>query len=275
MRIPRATIKIILMTGGLAAATAWLAWTSQPGAPAGAQAEVRIAKARGTIWIDGNLDEPDWVRTPSVGPFLVYPTQDPEKGETTEAKMLWDDRCLYIAFKTLDRNILATRTARHADVFNDDCVEAFLSPFPDRPTVYTNIEINALATFLSEILLGKPDPALEKMPLVIPSHYTKKSGHYLWSPPGLQIGRHHQGTINDESDADGWWTIELSLPWETFAYLGQPSKPKAGNIWRFNLFRLGGKTEPERRNLFFVPSPLGNHSPDYYGRLVFADENGR
>ena len=154
MRIPRATMRLILLAGGLAAAAAWLAWSAPPEGPG----EVRVAKARGTIWIDGNLDEPDWVRAPSVGPFLVYPTRDPEKGETTEAKMLWDDRCLYIAFKTLDRNILATRTARHADVFNDDCVEAFLSPFPDRPAIYTNIEINALATFLSEIHLGQAGP---------------------------------------------------------------------------------------------------------------------
>lgn len=271
MKAAHAGMGIGLLAGVLAAAAAWIA----PAAPQAGPAEVRIAKARGTIWIDGNLDEPDWVRTPPVGPLLVYPTREPERGETTEAKMLWDDRCLYIAFKTLDRNILATRTARHADVFNDDCVEAFLSPFPDRPAIYTNIEINALATFLSEIHLGKPDPALEKLPLVVPSKYTKKPGHYLWSPPGLQLGRSHEGTINDESDTDAWWTIEMSLPWETFACLGRTAKPEAGDVWRFNLFRLGGKTEPARRNLFFVPSPLGNHSPDYYGRLVFADGTGR
>lgn len=232
---------------------------------------VTVHRASGRIYLDGNLDEPDWARVGSVGPFLVYPTHEPETGETTEARMLWDDENLYISFRTTDKNILAARTQRHEDVFNDDCVEAFLSPFPDRPWVYTNIEINALATFLSEIHLEKPDPELEKMPGVTASRYTPKPGHYLWSPPGLQVGRRHEGTINNESDVDSWWVIEMSIPFSTFRHLGMNDPPRRETVWRFNLYRIGGKTVPPRRNLFFLPEPLGNHSPDRYGRLVFAD----
>lgn len=232
---------------------------------------VTIHRASGKISIDGNLDEPDWARAATVGPFLVYPTHEPETGETTEARMLWDAENLYIAFKTADRNILASRTRRYEDVFNDDCVEAFLSPFPDTPRIYTNIEVNALATFLSEIHLDRPDPALEKMPRVIPSRYTPKPGHYLWSPPGLELGREHVGTINDETDVDSWWAIELGIPFSAFRHLGMKHPPAAGTVWRFNLYRIGGKTVPPRRNLFFLPEPQGNHSPEYYGRLIFAN----
>ncbi len=232
---------------------------------------VAVHRAAGKIWLDGNVDELAWAKVESLGPFLIYPTHNPDKGEVTEAKMLWDDENLYIAFKTIDKNILATRTQRYEDVFNDDCVEAFLSPFADAPQIYTNIEINALGTFLSEIHLAGPNPEIEKMPRVIASSYTKKPGHYLWSPPGLQIGRQHQGTINNEDDEDGWWIIEMSIPFETFRYLGMKQSPKAGDVWRFNLYRIGGKTEPPRRNLFYLPEPLGNHSPEYYGKLVFAN----
>jgi hypothetical protein len=52
--------------------------------------------------------------------------------------------------------------------------------------------------------------------------------------------------------------------------LGLKATPREGDVWRFNLYRLGGKTEPPRRNLFFLPEPLGNHSPEYYGKLIFA-----
>ena len=232
---------------------------------------VTVHRAASRIFVDGNLDEPDWARVGTVGPFLVYPTHEPGTGETTEAWMLWDDTNLYLAFKTTDKNILAARTQRYEDVFQDDCVEAFISPFPDSPQIYTNIEVNALATFLSEIHLAGPDPELEKMPRVIPSSYTPKPGHYLWSPPGLQLGRQHLGTINTESDVDSWWIIELSIPLSTFRYLGMKEPPKPGSVWRFNLYRIGGKTEPPRRNLFFLPEPRGNHSPEYYGRLIFAD----
>jgi hypothetical protein len=239
--------------------------------PQPALKSVTVHRAAGKIWLDGNIDEPAWAKVDTLGPFLVYPTHDPDKGEITEAKMLWDDENLYIAFKTIDKNILATRTQRYEDVFNDDCVEAFLSPFADAPQIYTNIEINALGTFLSEIHLAAPDPEIEKMPRVIASRYTKKPGHYLWSPPGLQIGRQHEGTINNEADEDGWWIIEMSVPLETFRFLGMKQIPKEGDVWRFNLYRIGGKTEPPRRNLFFLPDPLGNHSPEYYGKLVFAN----
>jgi len=232
---------------------------------------VTVHRAAGRIYVDGNLDEPDWTRAGTVGPFLVYPTREPETGETTEARLLWSDENLYIAFRTSDRNILAARTQRHEDVFNDDCVEAFLSPFPDSPRIYTNIEINALATFLSEIHLDGPVPELEKMPGVMASKYTPKPGHYLWSPPGLQIGRRHAGTINNEADIDAWWVIEMSVPFSTFRHLGMKNPPAAGSVWRFNLYRIGGRTVPPRRNLFFLPEPLGNHSPERYGRLIFAD----
>ncbi len=245
-----------------------------PGLPGSSPPELKsvtVHRAAGKIWLDGNVDEPAWTKVESLGPFLVYPTHDPDKGEITEAKMLWDDENLYIAFKTIDKNILATRTQRYEDVFNDDCVEAFLSPFADAPQIYTNIEINALGTFLSEIHLAGPNPEIEKMPRVIASSYTKKPGHYLWSPPGLQIGRQHQGTINKEDDEDSWWIIEMSIPFETFRYLGMKQNPKAGDVWRFNLYRIGGKTDPPRRNLFYLPEPMGNHSPEYYGKLVFVD----
>ncbi len=231
---------------------------------------VTVHRARGKIWVDGNIDEPDWSRVGPVGPFLVYPTHEPEQGEATEAKMLWDDENLYIVFRTTDKNIVATRTKRYEDVFNDDCVEAFLSPFADSPQIYTNIEINALGTFLSEIHLAAPDPEVEKIPLTISSRYTPKPGHYLWSPPGLQIGRQHEGTINLETDEDCWWVIEMSIPFSTFRYLGMKEKPKEGTVWRFNLYRIDGKTVPPRRNLFFLPEPKGNHSPEHYGRLIFS-----
>jgi hypothetical protein len=255
-------------------ATNFLSVSAVPVVPDSSVPELRsvtVHRAQGKIYVDGNIDEPAWAKVDTLGSFLVYPTHDPDKGEITEAKMLWDDENLYIAFKTIDKNILATRTQRYEDVFNDDCVEAFLSPFAAAPQIYTNIEINALGTFLSEIHLAAPDPAIEKMPRVIPSRYTKKPGHYLWSPPGLQIGRQHDGTINNEADVDAWWIIEVSIPFETFRYLGMKQNPKVGDVWRFNLYRIGGKTDPPRRNLFFLPEPMGNHSPEYYGKLVFAN----
>jgi hypothetical protein len=76
--------------------------------------------------------------------------------------------------------------------------------------------------------------------------------------------------MNNESDVDSWWIIEESIPLDSFRYLGMKAKPRIGDVWRFNLYRIGGKLNPPRRNLFFIPEPLSNHSPNYFGRLIFA-----
>jgi len=213
---------------------------------------VVVHRASGKIIIDGNLDEPDWQNAQEVGKFLTYPTRNLEKKELTHAKMLWDDENLYIAFKSYGDNIIATRTERNSDVYRDDCVEAFLSPFPATPEKYLNIEINAIATYLCGM------------------HLFEKGS--FWQPSGLQIGRSHEGTINDDSDKDKWWIIEIAIPFKMFNVLGYQGAPKSGDVWRFNLYRLGGIIQPERRNLFYVPKPLGNHSPEYYGKLIFSDK---
>jgi hypothetical protein len=229
---------------------------------------VVVRRTTGPIFIDGNLDEADWRQAEPVGPFLIHPTRNPETEEITRAWMLWDDTNLYIAFFCQDKHISAERTQRHSDVSLDDCVEAFLSPFPSRPGVYTNIEINALGTYLSRLIMEEPIAAA----LAAPGLSDRESLRPHWVPPGLQIGRSHAGTMNDDSDEDEWWIIEMSIPFQAFRFLGLETGPEPGDIWRFNLYRLGGRTNPVRRNLFFIPKDISNHSPRHFGRMVFSKE---
>ena len=206
----------------------------------------------GTIIIDGNLNEPDWQNAPLVGPFLIYPTRNPEDNELTHAKMLWDEQNLYIAFKSYDTNIVATRMERNTDVWKDDCVEAFISPYLTIPEKYLNIEINPIITYYCGIHL-----------------FAEGS---RWYTPSLQIGRQHEGTINNEGDQDKWWIIEVAIPFQMFSVLGYMDIPRSGDTWRFNLYRLARNTEPARRNLFYLPEPLNNHSTEYFGKLIFSEE---
>jgi len=213
---------------------------------------VVVRHASGTIIIDGNLDEPDWQNAQLVGPFLIYPTRNPEDNELTHAKMLWDEQNLYIAFKSYDTNIVATRMERNIDVWKDDCVEAFISPYLTIPEKYLNIEINPIITYFCGIHLFEDGSR--------------------WYTPSLQIGRQHEGTINNEGDKDKWWIIEVAIPFQMFSVLGYMDIPKPGDTWRFNLYRLARNTEPARRNLFYLPEPLNNHSPEYYGKLIFSEK---
>lgn len=213
---------------------------------------VVVRRTSGTIIIDGNLDEPDWQNAQIIGPFLNYPTRNPEENELTHVKILWDEENLYIAFKSYDTNILATRMERNIDVWQDDCVEAFISPYLTIPEKYLNIEINPIITYYCGI------------------HLFEKGSK--WYTPSLQIGRQHEGTINNEDDKDKWWIIEVAIPYKMFSVLGFTDIPKSGDTWRFNLYRLARIAEPARRNLFYLPEPLNNHSPEYFGKLIFSEE---
>lgn len=230
--------------------------------------KVVIYRTSGNISIDGNLDEADWNRIPPIKQFLVYPTYQSEKEEDTVAKMLWDNKNLYISFKAYDHYISATRTQRNTDVYNDDCVEVFVSPFASNPHIYISLEINALGTYLSRLnLTEKIEEALEAPGVKDFDRLNPK-----WHPPRLQIGRSYKGTMNDDSDKDSWWIIEVRIPFRLFRFVGYEKKPQEGEVWRFNLYRLGGEVNAFRRNLFYLPKGKSNHSPGYFGKLVFSKE---
>jgi len=229
--------------------------------------KVKVKRATGKIYIDGNLTEKDWKNTKPVGEFYIFPTHNYEKKDITEAKILWDDENIYIAFKAYDKHIEATRTQRLTDVYNDDCIEFFVSPFKNNVKVYINFEINALGTYNSGIHLLKPNLLLKDLFGV---RNPEKASTY-WYPPGLQIGRYHVGTMNNNKDEDSYWIIEMSVPFSLFKYAGyKKNKPEIGDVWRFNLYRLGGTVDSYRRNLFFLPKGKSNHATEYFGYLIFG-----
>ncbi len=224
-----------------------------------AQAEGRpgytIYRAGTPITVDGRLDEPAWVAAPDVGAF-VFPWYIDGKQEQTVAKMLWDDTHLYVSYICEDAHIWADHTLRNSDVYDDDCVEVFTAPDPDRPHVYFNIEMNVLSIFLDRF---NPKGAGEVV----------DTG---WRAKGLQVSTFIAGTLNDDADTDSYWVLEAAIPFENFAGVAKHTPPAPGDVWNLNLNRLGGKTNaqfsqwrPSR-----TPEPQF-HAPDDFGRVVFSD----
>jgi hypothetical protein len=110
-----------------------------------------------------------------------------------------------------------------------------------------------------------------------------------WDIAGMKKGIFLNGTINDPSDTDISWTIEMAFPWKILAeaapYL---SKPKPGNQWRINFSRVQWKLDvadgkyrktinPETDRPFpeynWVWSPqhtINMHKPEYWGFVQFS-----
>ena len=98
--------------------------------------------------------------------------------------------------------------------------------------------------------------------------------------PELKI--HYRTFGKPEKDARGTvtgWTATAFLPWTGWKALpstrGVPLPPRAGDAWRFNLFRIdrpGGKAAPETGAVEVAWSqPPGDsfHVPDVFRDLVF------
>ena len=76
---------------------------------------VEIAFTQSYIVIDGKLNEDAWKSVPPVDDFQ-FPWWTEGKKEKTKAKLLWDDRYLYVSFVCEDAHIWAEHTDRDSPV---------------------------------------------------------------------------------------------------------------------------------------------------------------
>ena len=65
-----------------------------------------IARAPGTITIDGKLDEPAWTGAAAVTLQFLWESQTGAK-QMTHARLLWDGQALYVGYDAEDADINA------------------------------------------------------------------------------------------------------------------------------------------------------------------------
>lgn len=236
-----------------------LLWCGSAGGPALAaekpkRPEYTIARAARPLVIDGKLDEPAWRSAKTVGDF-VFPWWKQGRKEQTAAKLLWDDKYLYVAFRCRDAHISGTRTKRDSPVYRDDCVEVFTAPNPRHPNNYFNIEMNVRGAFLDQ---HHPDG---------PGRKVKQE----WNAKGIKIAVTIDGTLNDDTDTDRAWILEAAIPFQNFAKVARNTPPRPGDVWHLNLNRLGGKTNPQYSQWSSSRTPTPQyHVPEGFGRVKFA-----
>jgi hypothetical protein len=183
-------------------------------------------RTAGPITVDGSLDEPSWQDADWTEVFgdIEGPSK-PAPRFRTRAQMLWDDNYLYIGAYLEEPNVWATLKARDSVIFQDNDFEVFIDPDGDTHDYY-ELEMNALNT-VWDLLLVKPyrdgGPAV-----------------HAWDIQGLKTAVRVMGTLNDPSDRDKAWTVEIALP---FAVLREcipekPARPAPGEQWRVNFSRV-------------------------------------
>ena len=208
--------------------------------------------------IDGKLDDPAWRQAAWTSDFVdIEGTAKPSPRFRTRVKTLWDEQYLYIAAQLEEPEVKATLTQHDSVIFHDNDFEVFLKPLPDTPSYY-EFEMNALNTgwdlFLPKPyrMGGKPDNS--------------------WDIQGLHTAVAVQGTLNNPSDKDKGWTMEIAYPLAAFQSRQAVPTPLDGTLWRINFSRVEWKAGQSKEDNW-VWSPQGvvdMHIPERWGYLHFT-----
>lgn len=225
-------------------------------------------RTRGPIPIDGTLTHPEWERAPWTDDFVdIEGDLKPAPRFRTRAKIMWDDSYLYIAAEMEEPHVWATLTEHDSVIFQDNDFEVFIDPDGDAKR-YFEFEINSFNTGW-DLYLELP-------------YREGGSADNSWEMPGYKSAIHVRGSINDPSDIDEGWTVELAIPWTAFAERGgMPCPPRPGDVWRINFSRVEWEVDvvdghyvkregkPEDNWVWSPQGVIDMHQPEHWGFVEF------
>ncbi|MDA9361289.1 carbohydrate-binding family 9-like protein [Flavobacteriaceae bacterium] len=226
------------------------------------------------IIIDGKDDDAAWINTAWTDPFVDIEGVETPKFET-KIKILWDDTYVYFFSKMKDPHVWGNLKQRDTVIFYNNDFEIFIDPDGDTHN-YMEIEINALNT-VWDLFLTRP---YRNHPKVLDQ----------WDIKGLQSEVYVSGTINDPSDIDQFWSVEIALPWESLLEADKGNKPPEGQTWRMNFSRVfwdfeivdhryhrkkdsQGKYLPEYNWVWSPQEVINMHEPEKWGFVHFAPKS--
>ncbi len=224
-----------------------------------------------TPTIDGTLHEEIWGHAPWTSDFVdIEGAKKPLPLFRTRAKMLWDDECLYIGAELEEPHVWGTLTEHDCVIYQDNDFEVFLDPEGEGQH-YVELEVNPLNTTW-DLMLTRPYRAGGKA----------ISG---WEFKGLRTAVHIDGTLNDPSDQDVKWTVEIAIPWASMTEITHRDCPPAdGDQWRINFSRVQWQIDTSQGDYRKIPStpeynwvwsPQGAvdmHRPERWGIVQFSSQ---
>ena len=221
----------------------------------------------------------------------------------TRAAALWDDHCLYVAFRVEEPFVRAELTERDSLIFQENDIELFI----DGGDCYYELEVNARGTiyevfFVWQDAFGQGSrfdtsefDVRHRRALTFGGDYDRRAKTFWqgthprglrwafldWDFPGLRCAVSVDGTLNDDTDIDRGWTVELALPWQGMAHLanGRSLPPRVGDEWRMFFGRFqslrahGREIEPHPAWCWTPHGVYDTHQPDRFTVVRFADES--
>lgn len=226
--------------------------------------------------IDGKLDEDAWQKASWTTEFVdIEGAKQPLPLQATKAKMLWDDKYLYIAAKLDEKHLWSYQNKKDQVVFLENDFEVFIDPDGDGHD-YFELEVN---------------PINNTFDLFLPKSY-RNGGDALisWDIKGMKTAVYCNGTVNNPKDEDQFWTVEIAIPFESVGMGLKVPLPKDLSLWRINFSRVEWQHEvkngkyvrkakadgtgvlPEYNWVWSPQDAINMHIPDRWGYLIFSDK---
>ena len=222
------------------------------------------------VIIDGHYDS-SWDTASYTELFRDISTDTLAYLETKVKMLRWKD-ILYIYAELEEPHVWASITQRDAVIFHDNDFEVFIDMDDDREN-YTEIELNALNT-VWDLKLNKP----------------YRWGGYAdsdYQVKGLKTAVKVHGTLNDPSDIDSCWVVEMAIPIN--ALINKKKKNKDCPYMRINFSRVqwrsdftNGKYERKKSNgkllseynwVWSSQRKINMHIPEMWAYAYFGSYN--
>ncbi len=232
-------------------------------------AQISVPRTHAPPQIDGALDDIAWRGAATVKlDWRFHPRNMPAfvaltPTVRTSAKLLWDDRFLYVGFECEDADAWATYTKRDAYLWEEEVVEVYLDP-SGKGKHYKEFEVNPLGALIDLDILE----AVNGNPGDVPSHLR-------WNAKDIRWAAKAQGTTDNRNDKDMGWTAEFAIPLEDCLIAGD--KLFIGDSWRAQFYRIErAKGSSNETAEFQAWSPTDTfHRPERFGILHFAGDPKR
>lgn len=208
-----------------------------------------VTKTDEILAIDGLPNESAWQNANFTEPFIdIEGVKEPKFN--TQIKMLWDKNYLYIYAEMEEPHIWGDLKQRDTIIFYNNDFEVFISPSGTTYN-YGEIEINSLGT-VWDLLLDRPY-----------RDGGKANNH--WNLDELKSAVHIEGSINDPSDTDSLWSVEMAIPMPALIELKNDPKtlPEEGEQWCINFSRVEWNFELDGNSYYRKKDNEGNFLPEY------------
>ncbi len=263
--------------------------------------QVKVPRAKGPVTIDGKLDPAEWagaleVELHGYAPNMAEQFESsrgarlrenakPTLGAEleTKARLLWDDRALYVSFQCATQDAWARDFARDdAAIASSPCVEVFLD-VDCAERAYYEFEVTA-ANRVQDLYVYWPVP-----PQWIPNPVL---GEEFIGLPGWD-SKHLETAVSVDGELDllavgvpaeartkpptKGYAVEIAIPWADLKgrAVGLEQQPKPGARFRANLFRVEPRRPPSEPATFMcwspVHAPLTFHRPQFAGLLTLGE----